>query len=97
VPLGFIGFDRRAVAVPGYAPRPGESMEFLVNAVGPGYFGAAGVALRRGRGITREDDAESEPAAVLNETFAARFWPGEDPLGRRVQVDGRALRVVGVA
>jgi putative ABC transport system permease protein len=54
--------------------------------VSPDYFRALGLALREGRGFEERDDEGSLPVAVVNETMARSFWPGESPLGRRFKV-----------
>ncbi|HLU38256.1 MAG TPA: ABC transporter permease [Planctomycetota bacterium] len=97
VPLG-LDRQRRFIAVEGYEPRPGEDMEFDFNIVGVRYFETMGIPLVRGRASTAEDRAGSLPVVVVNETFARRFWPGEDALGKRIRYDGeRFAEVVGVA
>jgi predicted permease len=97
VPLG-MSRQRRGVEVEGYAPREGEEMEFGVNTVGAGYFETMGIPLVRGRGFERGDRTGAAPVAVVNESFARRFWPGEDPLGRRFGTSrGGTREVVGVA
>ena len=57
------------------------------NVTGPRYLETLGIRLVRGRDFTDRDD-ESSPigAAIINETMARRYWPGEDPLGRRVRL-----------
>jgi predicted permease len=70
------------------------------NAVGARYFDTMKVPLRRGRGFTEHDDAHSTPVAVVSELMAARFWPNEDPIGKRFKGDdlGPAwVEVIGVA
>ena len=55
--------------------------------------------MSRGRGITAADITGAPAAAVVNETFARRMWPGEDPIGRRItagQGGGDPMEVVGV-
>src|SRR6185295_10538909 len=52
--------------------------------VAPGYFQALGMRLLRGRRFTAGDDARGRPVAVINETMARSFWPGRDPIGRKV-------------
>jgi putative ABC transport system permease protein len=67
--------------------------------VTPGYIEAMGIAVRRGRTITALDRETAQPVVLINELFANRIWPGEDPLGKMVQVGGpkRPWRtVVGV-
>lgn len=68
-----------------------------VAVVTPGYFRAMGVALRRGRTFTPADDSGAVPVAVIDESLANAFWPGEDPIGKQVSGWGfHALTVVGV-
>jgi putative ABC transport system permease protein len=60
------------------------------EATTPGYFEAAGIPLLRGRPFTDSDnDNPSQGAVVVSRAFAERFWPGEDPLGKRVAPNGR--------
>ena len=97
VPLG-LSRQRRGIEVEGYAPREGEEMEFGVNTVGAGYFETMGITLVVGRGFEPSDREGTAPVAVVNESFARRFWPGENPLGRRFSTGrGGTREVVGVA
>ncbi|MCY3623553.1 MAG: ADOP family duplicated permease [Gammaproteobacteria bacterium] len=67
----------------------------------PGYFEAVGIPMIRGRGFTHADlDNPAEGVVVVSSAFAERFWPGEDPLGKRVSPYGGSVhwyRVIGVA
>jgi putative ABC transport system permease protein len=54
------------------------------RAVAGGYFEAMGIRLLRGRGIERSDVERSEPAVVVNEAFAERFFPTQNPIGEHV-------------
>jgi putative ABC transport system permease protein len=79
------------------APPPPDdvNMEIALTRVTPGYFEAIGAPVLRGRGVTAEDHAEAPPVALINEA-AARFWfPGEDPIGRRIDI-GVEREVVGI-
>ena len=96
VPLGF-GRMRRGLEVEGYAPAPGEEMEFGVNTVSDDYFETLSLPLVRGRAFEGRDRAGAQPVAIVNETFARRFWPGADPIGRRIVVGDQVRTVVGVA
>jgi predicted permease len=71
------------------------------NAIGPGYFKAMGLSLLQGREFGSQDTETSPKVAVINESFARRFFPGPSPLGRRFGwSDGRNpsedLEVIGV-
>jgi putative ABC transport system permease protein len=68
-----------------------------LSRVSPGYFRTLGIPLRQGREFGPEDRQGSLPVAIINEAMAHRYWPGENPLGKRVS-DGFGWRtVVGVA
>ena len=72
----------------------------LQRVVLPGYLDTVGIELVRGRFFTDDDGrTEGSRAIVVNETFANRFWPGENPLGKRVRHRGEDnpwMTVVGV-
>jgi len=64
--------------------------------VAPGYFAAMGIALRAGRDFTDADDMDHPGVAVINEAAAKRFWPNENPLGKRVTIGmGREVKLYG--
>ena len=69
--------------------------------VSPGFLQTMGIALRRGRAFTDADNVTAAPPVIiLSEALAAALWPGEDPIGRRVQMGGtdRPWRtVIGIA
>ena len=56
-----------------------------------------GIPLVSGREFTRADDEKTAPVAIVNETMAAKYRRGRNPLGERVQVKGRWMQVVAVA
>jgi putative ABC transport system permease protein len=85
------------LVIGGYAPRPHESMEVDWARVGPNYFATLRTPLIAGRDFTPQDDEKSQPAAIVNQAFVARYWPGEEALGKRIQLYGRWYTVVGVA
>lgn len=70
-----------------------------LNAVSPGFLATLGIQLKRGRDLDEGDREGSLPVAVLNEYLAAQLWPGEDPLGRCVQIGetDQCTTVVGIA
>jgi len=67
------------------------------NEIGPGFLSTIGIPLVAGREFTRADNETAPLTAIVDETMAAQFWKGADPVGRRVQVKGRWMQVVGVA
>jgi putative ABC transport system permease protein len=64
--------------------------------VSPEYFEALGVPVVRGRGITPADASGAPNVAVVNQTLAARFFAGADPIGQRVTVGEHTSQIVGV-
>ena len=67
--------------------------------ISDGYLAAMGIALLRGRDISRRDGQGSEQVMLVNETTAREIWPGEDPIGQHVHVgDAKAppRTVVGI-
>jgi putative ABC transport system permease protein len=60
----------------------------LRHYVSPHHFRALGIPIVRGRGIEERDHSGSAAVVVINEAAAQRFWPGEDPIGKRVWFEG---------
>jgi predicted permease len=96
-PFSYRGYSSAPIAVDGYEAPPDEAPVVDYDEVGPGYFATLGIPLVTGREFTRADDERAAPVAVVNEAMAAQYWRGEDPVGRRLQVKGRSMRVIGVA
>jgi predicted permease len=96
-PLGYGAYSSTPIAVDGYQPPPEEQPTVEYNQVGPAYFATLSIPLLYGREFTRDDDENAPLVAIVNRTMIARYWGGQDPIGRRLQVKGRWARVVGVA
>ncbi len=80
-------------------PAPGDEPSADVRFVTPGIFEAMGIPLKQGRAFTEADTALRPTVVVVNEAMARQFWPGEDPIGKRVEMGWGELRkaeVVGV-
>jgi predicted permease len=91
---------RRGLRIDGYVPAADEDMEVHAAAVGAGFFEALRIPIVRGRAFAEADRPGAPLVAVVNESFARRYWPGQDPLGRRLSTSGEQgpfLEVVGVA
>jgi predicted permease len=68
-----------------------------IYSVGPAYFRALGIPVVRGREFAASDRAGGAPVAIVNETFAKTYYPNQDALGRRVQIeDDPEAEIVGV-
>ncbi len=89
------------VYVEGY-DMPSEDEGFSVDyaAVGPGYFDTLAIPLVVGREFAYSDSREAPAVAIVNETFARQYWPGESPLGKRISSEGTNgpwMEVVGIS
>jgi predicted permease len=85
----------------GAAIEPGRAPQIGAIVASPGYFRALRTEPHRGRAFTDSDGVAGVPVVLVNESFAARFWPGGNALGKRLRlVKGQAvqpwLTVVGV-
>jgi predicted permease len=91
----------REVIPEGYQATKGqESVTLFYDVVDEHYFDTMKVGIVSGRAFTADDKADSTPVAIVNQEFAARFWPGQEPLGKRIRLDngkGKFVQVVGVA
>ena len=68
--------------VEGYQPKPGASVEFETQIVGPSYPETLGMPLLRGRAIGLQDGAGAQNVAMVNDAFVRQFMPDENPIGR---------------
>ena len=66
-------------------PEPRGIYVAYMRGAGPGYFSTVGQRLLRGREFAETDTADAPQVCIVNESFARRFWPGQDPLGKRVK------------
>jgi len=67
--------------------------------VWPRYFETMGIPIHKGRDFTTQEDKEESRFAIINETFARRFWPGQNPIGKRLSLGGPdkpRFEVIGV-
>ncbi|HEX7318150.1 MAG TPA: ABC transporter permease [Pyrinomonadaceae bacterium] len=101
LPLG--GSDSNASIVVENRPSPnGGAYRAGYFVVTPGFFGAMGVPLVKGRAFEESDVRQSPRVAVVNESMVKRFWPDEDPVGKRFRIwsankEPNWITVVGVA
>jgi predicted permease len=100
VPLGYYNISDNPL-IEGYQPPQGQGAPIaLVNYISTDYFNTLRIPLLQGRSFTDADNENAHYVAVVNETFAKRFWPNEDAVGREFKLAGdikHALKVVGVA
>ena len=96
LPLVVVGMMTRGVDVDGYRPGTREDMNFGYNVVSEDYFATMRIPVVRGRVFETRDDAMAPKVAIVNEPFARRYWPGQDPIGRTVRIADQSHRVIGV-
>lgn len=94
--LPFLGSNTWPFTAPG-TDFAEEGLQASFNLAGPDYFETMGIPIVAGRAFTRDDVAGGPIVMVVNEVFAARVWPGENPLGKTLDFAGESARVVGVA
>ena len=93
--------ERRQVVPEGYElPEGMESVTVFAARIDEGYLDAMEIPVVSGRGILETDTDESPRVVLVNQTLAARYWPEQDPVGRRLRFVGREteswVEVVGV-
>ncbi len=89
------------LAVEGYVPPAGDSAKGDWQVASDGALEALGERVVRGRGIAATDTAESQPVVLVNQAMARLYWPGADPIGRRLRMGANNprrpwLTVVGI-
>jgi len=72
------------LSIEGRPMQPSERPEIDFRRASTGYFETMNIPLRSGRLVTEQDVANNTHLVVINEAMAKRFWPGEDPVGRRI-------------
>lgn len=79
-------------------PPSGQEAQVVETGISPGHFSTLGIPLHYGRDFTLTDDSLHTPVAIIDETFAKRYWSGTDAIGKRVRTTGNDgwLTVVGV-
>ena len=80
----------------GYVSGPSEQMTVSSATVAPGFFDTLKIPVLEGRDFTERDDRGTPFVAIVNQTFAQRYFGGHSPVGRRVQVDGAWTTAIGL-
>jgi putative ABC transport system permease protein len=97
VPRDFSGFYGCSFIPEGQTFAKGAEPKGDWNPVFPDYFRTLGIPLLQGREFNTGDAAGSEPVAIVDQRLARRFWPGQDPIGKRMRMGSKELvNVVGV-
>jgi predicted permease len=85
LPLTYNG-DSMFISVEGLPdPPPDQQPDVIYRIIGPGYFATMGIPIIRGRDFTDQDKGDSKDVVVISEKTAQHFWPGQDPIGKRLK------------
>jgi putative ABC transport system permease protein len=101
VPLAWKG-GANGLTLEGRASDANTFWNAIHRQISPDYFQAIGIPLRAGRAFNEHDDARAVPVAIVNETMAKSYWPGETAIGKRFKIGSLDdpnpwLTIVGVA
>jgi putative ABC transport system permease protein len=94
-----VGLQGTEFKIEGQPVQLGRQLHTQVSIVSPGYFRALGTPLLRGRDFTAADRADAPGVVIINSHLAQQFFPGQDPLGKRVDMGfrtGTPLEIIGV-
>jgi predicted permease len=99
LPMSTVAFAWEPLTIEGYVPKTAQDLIISnVRIVSPGYFAAMRIPLVRGRYFDERDTRGAPETAIVDEALAERYWPNEDPIGKRLQrgKSGAWRTVVGV-
>jgi len=97
------GVNTGPIIFDGQTPQPGQQTPSLFfNNVDPSYFETMQVPLLRGRAFTESDNHAAPPVAIVNQTMADKYWPHQNPIGKRFSLKtatepAKTVQIVGVA
>jgi len=106
VPLGVTSGSMSVVIESAGAVDGRDRIDVAETSVDAGYWSVVRTAIIRGRAFDATDTGSAPPVAIVNETFARRFWPGQDPIGRTIAFPdvpgangarGQTAQIVGIA
>ncbi len=93
------GGQRLPVKIPGREGNGEKDLEIRYTFVWPNYFATMETAILRGRTFTGQENAQTAGSVLINESMERQFWPGEDPIGRKIHVGGargRDCEIIGI-
>jgi predicted permease len=100
VPLLAHYVDNEGISLPGETAQSEAEHTSNREIVRENYFATMEIPLLRGRGFNQHDDASAPKVAIISETLARKFFPDDDPLGKRVGFDAKTagqIEIVGIA
>ncbi len=86
------------IHVEGFVPAPGQELQVDLRSASADYFRTMEIPLRKGRFFSAHDTAATQQVAIVDDRFARRFWPQDNPIGKHLWFDRpeKAITVVGV-
>jgi putative ABC transport system permease protein len=98
IPDGGFGNTREVIAEDSDPLQIRQHPTARVESVSPGYFASLRIPLLNGRLFQFRDGPDAAPVGLVSSALASRYWPGRDPIGRKVRVEGGkvAVTIVGV-
>src|SRR5467141_2706094 len=96
-PFSYTDFSSAPIEVDGYQPPPNEQPTVEYYEVTEDYFTTLGIPIVSGREFIRTDDENVPSLAIINETMAAKYWPGKNPVGQRLKAKDRWMEIIGIA
>jgi predicted permease len=101
IPMGLLGNSGDTMTISEYQPPAGQSAPNInYNVIGTDYFPTLQIPLREGRNFNAGDDEKHKYVAIVSEAMAKKYWPHQDPIGRKITMSTdptHPLEVVGVA
>lgn len=92
---GTVGWGR--INVEGYTPPAGQELQVDLRTASTDYFRTMGIPLIKGRFFSTSDTAEMPPVVIIDEKFAQRFWPNDNPVGKHLWFNAKkSFTIVGV-
>ncbi len=96
MPFG-MGYEGHPFQIVGRAVRENEPVLLgQARSVTPGFFSTLGIPVKRGRVFTEQDATGAPRVAIIDESLAQQYWPGEDPLGQQILEGGVQSTIVGI-
>ncbi|MFZ0820778.1 MAG: ABC transporter permease [Candidatus Acidiferrales bacterium] len=96
VPLGFVS-NSDSFTPEGYVAGPHEAVSAGVARVSPGYLATVGIPLLTGRDFTPHDSSDSQAVVIINDALAGKYWPNQNPIGKRIRVEEKWAIIIGEA
>ncbi|MGA2738002.1 MAG: ABC transporter permease [Bryobacteraceae bacterium] len=89
---GAVGWG--GINVEGYNPEPGHELQVDLRTASTDYFRAMKIPLLKGRYFDDHDTSDGQPVAIIDEQFAQRFWPRDNPIGKHVWFDPKKPMII---